>query len=436
MKTIKRKHVLLVGLTLFSMFFGAGNLIFPPFLGVQAGTSIWIAMLGFAVSAIGIPVLGVAAVAKSGGLEQLAGRVHPIFAAVFTMLIYLSIGPCLAIPRTAGTSFEMAVLPFVNGEEGMGLFRTLYSVVFFAAAMVVAWKPEKLTERLGKIMTPCLLCLIAVIFMGSMIHPAGGYGTPQPAYKGNPLIKGFLEGYLTMDAIAALNFGIIISLNIRSLGVEEDNLVVKETVRAGMVAGALLLMVYAALAQVGGTSYALGMTENGAQTLTEVAHYLFGRPGQIMLALIFVIACLNTCIGLISCCSKYFELLMPKIPYKVWAAFFAGISGVIANAGLNRIMEFSVPVLNTLYPMAIVLIVLAFFHGFLKKFPLSYPVCVLFTGIIGLVRTLDTLNLRLPGLTDLARRLPWYDLELGWVIPAVLGLILGILLSAMGRNRE
>ena len=161
------KKVLIVGLTLFSMFFGAGNLIFPPFLAVQAGTSIIPAAAGFLISAVGLPVLGVIAVARSGGLEKLAGRVHPAFAQLFTILIYLSIGPFLAIPRTAGTSFEMTLLPLV-GEGGKAAGQLLYSIVFFTIAMVMAFNPDKLTERLGKILCPALLILIFVMFAGSV----------------------------------------------------------------------------------------------------------------------------------------------------------------------------------------------------------------------------------------------------------------------------
>lgn len=138
-----------MGMTLFSMFFGAGNLIFPPFLGAMAGRYTWTAMAGFVLTAVGFPILGVAAVAESGGLTALGSRVHPRFAFVFTLLIYLSIGPCLAIPRTASTSFEMAVKPFVEAGAGVQL---LYSVVFFGIAFLVALKPDRLTQRLGKIL--------------------------------------------------------------------------------------------------------------------------------------------------------------------------------------------------------------------------------------------------------------------------------------------
>ena len=168
MQQLRGRNLLLVGFTLFSMFFGAGNLIFPPFLGAQAGTATWIAMAGFAISAIGFPILGVIEIARTGGLSQLAGRVHPKFAAVFTLLIYLSIGPGLAIPRTASTSFEM-VAPLVGGSNT--LLQLIYSLIFFALAGLVALRPEKLTKRLGKILCPTLIALIVILFIACLLHP-------------------------------------------------------------------------------------------------------------------------------------------------------------------------------------------------------------------------------------------------------------------------
>jgi len=174
LKELKGKQLLLIGFTLFSMFFGAGNLIFPPFLGAQAGTNTWLAFIGFALSAIGLPILGVISVARSGGLKRLANRVHPAFSAVFTMLIYLSIGQCLAIPRTASSSFEMAVIPFLqSGGIPVWLLQLIYSAIFFTAAFFLALHPEKLTDRLGKILCPALLVLIVVIFIGCIVRPVG-----------------------------------------------------------------------------------------------------------------------------------------------------------------------------------------------------------------------------------------------------------------------
>ena len=256
-QALRGKKLLLVGFTLFSMFFGAGNLIFPPFLGAQAGTALWLAFVGFAVSAIGLPIAGVAAVARAGGLPALAGRVHPRFAQVFAVLVYLSIGPCLAIPRTASTSFEM-LTPLV-GRSTPGQF--IYSLVFFAAAYFVALKPEKLTQRLGRILCPALLVLIVVLFAGCILRPAApGYGTPAEAYAALPAAQGVLDGYQTMDALAALNFGAVIALNIQAVGITEEAAVRRGTIRAGLIAGGMLLVVYAMLTHIGGISGASGNT--------------------------------------------------------------------------------------------------------------------------------------------------------------------------------
>lgn len=347
-QALRGKKLLLVGFTLFSMFFGAGNLIFPPFLGAQAGTALWLAFAGFAVSAIGLPIAGVAAVARAGGLSALAGQVHPRFAQVFAVLVYLSIGPCLAIPRTASTSFEM-LTPLV-GRSTPGQF--LYSLVFFAAAYFVALKPEKLTQRLGRILCPALLVLIVVLFAGCILRPAApGYGTPAEAYAALPAAQGVLDGYQTMDALAALNFGAVIALNLQAVGITEESAVRRGTIRAGFIAGGMLLVVYAMLTHIGGISgAAFPGSDTGAAVLTALADDLFGRVGQVLLAAIFVIACFNTCVGLIASVGEYFHELLPRLPYPAIAAFFALMSMLLANIGLADILRLSVPVLNAIYP--------------------------------------------------------------------------------------
>ncbi|MDK2965385.1 MAG: branched-chain amino acid:cation transporter, family [Lacrimispora sp.] len=424
MERLTKEKLVLAGLTVFSMFFGAGNLIFPPFLGASAGMSVWIAVAGFAVTAIGFPVLGVVAVAQSGGLDKLAGRVHPKFAFIFTLLIYLSIGPCLAIPRTASTSFEMAVVPFLKAGSATGWMQFLYSVVFFTIAFAVALKPDKLTERLGKILTPILLVLITVIFAGCLLHPAGTYGQSAETYQKAPFVKGFLEGYMTMDTIAALNFGIIISLNIKAMGIRKEADVVRETIKAGFFAGGILLLVYSALSHVGAvTGGAFGVTENGAQTLNQAVQFLYGKAGLVLLAAVFFIACLNTCIGLISCCSKYFCTIIPKVGYRTWAFLFAFISLIISNAGLNKILEISVPVLNALYPISIVLIILSFAFRDGRRWRAVYVCSMGLTGITGVLLALEQAGAEF--LHGMLFDLPLYSAGLAWICPAILGIIIG-----------
>ena len=298
-QALKGRKLMLVGFTLFSMFFGAGNLIFPPDLGAKAGANFWPAFLGLAISAVGLPVAGVIAVARADGLDKLAGRVHPVFAQVFMILIYLSIGPCLAIPRTASTSFAM-LTPLLGSSAGLQLG---YSVLFFGVAFLVALHPDRLTRWLGRLLCPCLLVLILILFGGCLLHPlAAQYAAPTEAYRSAVVLPGVLYGYQTMDALAALNFGAVIAMNIRAQGVAREQDVQRSAIRAGLVAGGLLLAVYAMLGHAGAlTGAAAPGLATGAEVLTVLAERLFGKAGLVLLAAIFMLACFNTCVGLIAC---------------------------------------------------------------------------------------------------------------------------------------
>ncbi len=429
------KTKFLMGVTLFSMFFGAGNLIFPPYLGAQAGTSAWTAFIGFAMSAVGLPVLGVIAVTVSGGLNALASRVHPKFAFVYIAVLYLAIGPCLAIPRTASTSFSMAGPPFLPESVPEAPVQLLYTIVFFLAASLVAMHPEKLTEYLGKRLTPVLLTLIAALFLAALVNPAGPAAAPAEAYASAAPVEGFLYGYQTMDTLAALNFGMIVALNVQALGVREEKAVTGETVFAGWIAGALLLAVYAMLTFVGRLSgTAFPGTADGTEVLMRTAEHLFGKAGALILALIFVIACFNTCVGLLSCCGKYFNGCFPRIGYRAWVWGFAAVSAVLANVGLEAILLFSVPVLNAIYPLAILLIALAFLKRALTRFPAVYPWTALLCGVSSVLAVLEQQGLSIPGVTGLIHAIPGYAAGFGWLLPTVLGAGIGVLWSVMRRK--
>ncbi|MGM9933798.1 branched-chain amino acid transport system II carrier protein [uncultured Clostridium sp.] len=436
MDNLSRKDLRLVSLMLFSLFFGAGNLIFPPFLGQSAGSATWVSMAGFFITAVGFPILGVIAVAKSGGLRNLADRVNPVFASVFTVLIYLSIGPCLGIPRAGSLPFEMAVAPFLtNTDISMTFARLLYTLVFFSAAYWLCLSPSKLVDRIGKFLTPTLLTLIALVFVSAVFKPLGGYGAPTGEYASSPFVKGFLEGYLTMDTIAALNFGIVISFAIRSKGVKSEKAVVSCSIKAGIIAGTLLIAVYSMLCHLGASSGGrFGATENGAQTLNNVMTYLFGEPGAILLAVIFTVACLTTCVGLITSCSEYFASLSTKVTYKTWVRVLSLSSMVLANMGLTKILAVSVPVLNAIYPIAIMLIVLAMFDKFLKGNKSVYCLTILFTGVVSVVDALSQAGFSSELLLSYFSKLPLYSQGLGWILPAAVGIVLGMLLNILKNS--
>lgn len=435
MEKFKFKDRILIGITLFSMFFGAGNLIFPPFLGAEAGKQTIPAFVGFLLSAVCLPVLGVIAVTKSGGINNIASKIHPKFAFVFIIILYLSIGPFLAIPRTASTSFSMAVTPFWNGDK-LWILQIIYTVVFFIATSLVALHPEKLTEFLGKRLTPILLTLILVLFVGSLVHPAGDFADAKNAYTSNATVGGFLYGYQTMDTLAALNFGMIVAMNVREKGITNEKSVMRETLNAGWIAGLLLFAVYGMLAFVGAvSSKTFSNTVDGTETLTNMVSFLFGKGGTILLAVLFIIACFNTCVGLLSCCGEYFNELFPKISYKNWVFIFAIFSMVISNIGLNAILKFSVPLLNTIYPMAILLIVLACLERYISEYKGVYVCSVIFCGVVSVISVLDQQGIVIPFITECAHFIPGYELGFGWLLPTLLGMIIGVFFGKKNKNK-
>ena len=426
----------MVGVTLFSMFFGAGNLILPPLLALQAGTDSVPAMIGFLITAIGLPVMGIVAVALAGTARELAARVHPRFSSIFVAAVYLAIGPCLAIPRTSSTAFEM-LAPLLPAGVSVDLARLAFSVVFFVVAYALALHPNSLTKLLGRITGPALIVLIVAVVASALVAPAGTPAAAQAPYDSNAAVQGFLTGYQTMDLLASLTFGIVIATNIRSLGVTDAGGLTREVSKAGLVAGVLMGLIYCGLAFVGvGFGSVMPHATNGAVILTESATLHFGVAGTVVVAAIFLLACLNVCIGLISCCGTYFAETfgasssdpashkLGRVPYAAWAFAFAAFSCMLSNFGLDAILTFSVPLLNALYPVAIVLVLMGMFHGICDRVPQMWVWIASTVAVVSV--TIAFRDAFLPGVGLLFDALPLADIGLAWVMPALGEAIVGV----------
>lgn len=435
---LSREQFFSVAIMLFGLFFGAGNLIFPPLLGKQAGSASFQSLLAFGVTAVVFPILGVVCVAKTKGLSNLAGKVDKYFAIIFTTMIYMAIGPGLGIPRAGSLPFEMAVAPFLPENVSVNVSRLVYTFVFFLVAYLVCLKPNKLVSRMGKFLTPALLLLITVMFVGVLFKNPNAVTSPVGDYATSSTVKGFLEGYNTMDTIAALNFGLVISLAIKSFQVENEEKVIGYTVKVGLVAGSFLFVIYAMLAYIGMTTS--GLTENvknGAEILTTVSQYVFGKFGIVLLASIFTLACLTTCIGLITSISKFFEnLTKEKVSYNKWIVFWTFLSFLVANFGLNTILKVSVPVLVAIYPVSIVLILLGLTEKYFGYNKFTYRLICYTVTFIAVVESLQSVNLTLPFVTKLVSSLPFYSLSLGWVIPMVLTWFIGMSSKLLENSRS
>lgn len=393
---------IVMSFTCFAMFFGAGNLIFPAFLSFNAGSNTAFAFIGFALSAITLPVLALIAVGRTGSLERLSARVNPFFARVFTIVIYLAIGPMLAIPRTASTSYEMVKIAFSIERD---IISWLYSALFFALAGVVALKPEKLSKRLGKILSPILITLIIILFI-SVFFMAPSDAVAKAPYDKTPFLSGVLEGYQTMDAIAGLVFGTVIAINLRKMGIDDDD-IRREGGIAAVGGGILLLVIYLLLSAIGMRSHALlSSADNGADILSAAASFIFPDMGRVLIAAIFIIACFNTSVGLLSSVGEYFNSLYPPLSRAKWIFIFALVSAIIANAGLDTIISISSPVLEVIYPVAVTLMVLSLADG-KNNLSLSYKVAIPVAFVFSLVGII------------------WGNSFI-WIIPTLIAMALGV----------
>ena len=424
MNKLDRKELIHISVMLFGLFFGAGNLIFPPLLGNQAGSSTLIALISFSVTAVIFPVLGVIAVSKTQGLTNLSSRVGKKFAIIYSTIIFLSIGPGLAIPRAGSVPFEMAVAPYLPEDINIIPIRITYTFIFFLFAYLISIKPNKLIKNVGKILTPALLILIIYMFYKALSNP-NIVVDPVGDYAVNPISKGFIQGYNTMDAIAALNFGLVISLSIKGLGIEDEKEITKYTLKSGIIAGVLLFIVYGMLAYIGAStsSYLVG-AENGAVILSK-AMANFGILGVILLASIFFLACLTTCVGLITSGGEYFNSLSKnKLSYKIWVFILSFTSFITSNFGLDAILSVSIPVLSVIYPVALILILMGISHDLVEYPRSAYVITTIISIILPLIFTLNNSNIFIPILSPLEMSLPLANKGLSWVVPSIISVFI------------
>ena len=438
---------ILVATTLFGMFFGAGNLIFPIHLGQLAGNNYILAIIGFCITAVGIPILAVAAIGNthSSGLQELASRVSNKYGAIFTLLLYLTIGPFFAIPRCATVSYTTGIEPLI-GEDYQWLALLLFSLIFFILVLIMSLKNDKITLWIGKIINPLFLIFLFVLIIVCLFSQGGDINSvlPDASYQSNTFFNSFIEGYGTMDAIAGLAFGILVIEIIKGLNIKDDSKIAKEVIISGSITAILMLVIYALTIIMGVKSRTIfELSENGGIAFREVAYYYLGNTGSIILAITITLACLKTSIGLVTACSETFtKLFKNKISYKKWVYIITIFAFIVSNIGLSQIINYSLPVLMFLYPLAITLTILALSEKLFNKSKYVYCSVTIFTGIAAFFDLIKTLpseivnSLHLQSIIDFVGKvLPLYDLNLGWIIPALIGLIIGIIITYI-KNKK
>lgn len=416
--------IMVSGLALFSMFFGAGNLIFPPTLGMETGSSFIPATLGFLISSVGIVLLAVIASTKAGGsIDSIAGKVNKKFSVIFGTLVILAIGPILAIPRTAATTFEI-----IQGTTLPGLNPVLSSVVFFAVVLFFVLKPTNVIDSLGKILTPALLIVLAMIIVKGFITPLGAIVNTGAT---GVFAKSFEEGYQTMDALAALVFTTVVIKSFEEKGITDKKELVSCTVKASIIAAIGLSLVYAGLLYIGATTSGLGVESlDRVSLLIFATDNLLGSFGKYALSIAISLACLTTAIGLTSTVGDYFETLSKgKLKSKNVILISTAFSGYLSIKGVDNIINIAGGILSALYPLAMVLIFLNLFpHMFTKKS--TYVGSVFGAFIPTIVRFVMRFGIEFKLLSNIQTNHPTLYSFI-WIIPAV---IFGIIFTIISKD--
>ncbi|MBO5637590.1 MAG: branched-chain amino acid transport system II carrier protein [Acidaminococcaceae bacterium] len=420
-----------VSLVLFSSFFGAGNLLFPPLFGYLSGSNLNIATLGFCITGVGLPILGVLAIAMTGGtdLTEVAAPVNITYAKIIMFLSSMAIGPLFAIPRTAAFSYEIGIKPLFGTTEPWQL--AVYSALYFAFSYYVANNPSKVLNWLGKVLTPALLACLAVLFVKVLLAPSFTPDAPQGAYLEAPFLKGFQEGYNTMDLLASFLFGASTLTSIKTLGIDGKKMLIKTCLWAGLIAAGLLAVIYYFLGYAGAEShrYLSGEFSNGAGILVATAHEYLGAGGTGILSAIIILACLTTSIGLIAAISDYFYILFAgRLSKQTLGILIALLSFSLSNFGLDRIIKMAIPILCFLYPVMIALALLNVFGfgGNKRVFRCTMWIVTLFAIFEGM----KAASIPVP-MENMLTIVPLYAEGFGWFTVAVMGAAAGVLWDRM-----
>ncbi|MBM7636851.1 branched-chain amino acid transport system II carrier protein [Streptococcus saliviloxodontae] len=453
----ERKTTLIIGLMLFALFFGAGNLTYPAFLGLYSGNQLVLAIIGFCLTGVTLPLLGVVAMAYSGkdNAEQLAYPISKKYAVAFMATLYLAIGPFFAIPRTGATSFSMSIQALFGNSIWV---KIIYAIIFFGLSYLLAIKPSKIANYIGKYLTPVLFSVLAILILMSFITPAGSIGSAYDAadsisnqFASHPFIAGLIQGYGTMDALASLAFSIVVIQAVKDQGRSESKEITRMTFQSGIIAAAFLALIYIFVSRIGATSQALftmskgqflfnGIPADGGNVLGQAAYHYLGFFGQIILAIVVFLACLSTSVGLITSCAEYFHGLLPKVSHKIWAGLFTLIATAFYFGGLNQIISWSLPVLYLLYPLTITLVFLTLTKKALNLSPIVFKTTTVLTLIAGLYDALATLS-SMTGLFSIpdsinhffTQVVPMGAYNMGWICFALVGFGVGIVLSKFNK---
>lgn len=409
----KMRDSIVVGFALFSMFFGAGNLIFPPSLGNKLGDQYLLGIIGFVLTGVGLPLLAILACSRGNGtFEGITNKIGTKFTLILTTVLFIAIGPLLAIPRTAATTFEISILPLFPTWSPV-----IVMAIYFLINLFFVLRRSSIIDTLGKFLTPALIVILTIVIVKGVIDPIGEM---VPTGATNILSTSLLEGYQTMDALAALLFAGVITSSIVEKGYKGTE-VKSVLLKASAIAVIGLAFVYGGLTFIG--AHTVNLVDSGISNtslLVFIANKILGTFGLVLIGAAIGLACLTTSIGLLTAGSTFFEKVTNgKLSYKVNAIVISLISYVIACQGVDKIVKLSVPILNVLYPVAITIIVVTMLNKFITNI-VAIRLAVYVSLVCGLLFSFFG-----TALNDL----PLASVGFGWVIPTIIALVIGLFIK-------
>ncbi len=437
-RALNRADTLGFGFMILAFFLGAGNWIFPPMAGQLAGANLLPAMLGFLLTAVGLPLLGILALAAAqGGLERLGRFLPGWLALAIALAIYLVMVPGFGIPRTAAVSFGMTVKPFLAGQEP-GWRLTAFSLLFFTVATLIALNPHRILDRIGKMIAPLMLILVALLGLIVLFAPQGPIGPTAEAWQQAAFLKGFVEGYGTMDLLAAFLFGVLFINTVKEKGATCQADQHRSLLRAGLIAGGGLALVYIILFFIGVTSHAVAPeAKDGIEILAHYMDASLGVGGRIIVAAVITLACLTTAIGGMSSFAEFLEARWPTLRYRPTLICIALVCATVANVELFTLIKLFVPVLFAMYPVAIVLMVLNLAAVRLPNPRLTFTLAVSSALLFGCIDALQLLyKFGVSGVPEVGNYFGWLPLfehNMGWLVPTGVIALLSFFVSRRGE---
>ena len=445
-KKMTFKDYAVVSSLLFGLFFGAGNLIFPLHLGQLAGHNWGPAALGFLVTGVLLPLLSVLAIAitRAKGVYDVGLPLGAGFALVFMVLIHATIGPLFGTPRTATVAYSVGLQPFLGAHNSWGLF--LFSALFFTAAFAFSYRENDILANVGKVLNPLFLALLTLVFLVAFANPLGSTVSAPvtTAYSdfSNALTNGFLEGYNTMDALAGLAFGVTVVTAIQQMGQKDPKHVSLVTAKSGFFSMGAVALIYLLLILLGAMSLGqFKLSPEGGTAFSQIVKAYAGSLGQAVLASLLTVTCLTTAVGLVAAFAQDFHNHFPKVSYHVWLFLSCFSSFLTANFGLETIIAWSTPMLMFLYPLSMVLILLSVFSPLFKRDGVVYLMVVVctvvpafFDMIVAFPKVVSQSSFGL-SIAGLRAYLPFANIGMSWVVPALVGLVVGLCLHFVRRGK-